>query len=183
MNASLSTRVLKALAVKWVPRSVIRNCNSGGGAARASTIISAVTFGPATKSGKPQHCRVQLSTMTKMAIQALTTGNADQHWRSSSRACRQAASSGWRAAKVARRRSRSARHCAVRAALVTAAPPWNVPARPAPRHAAHPGRPAKRHPPVARCARTWRRASRSCASLRPKVRFSAASDPLAAAAG
>ena len=53
--------------------------------------------------------------MTKMAIQALMTGNADQRWRSSSRACRQAASSCWRASRVARRWSRSAHHCAVRA--------------------------------------------------------------------
>ena len=32
-------------------------------------------FAPATKSGKLKHCRVQLSTMTKMAIQAVMTGS------------------------------------------------------------------------------------------------------------
>jgi len=73
MNSSLRINVLKALALKCVPRSEIRKSNSGGSSVRnASTIISAVTFAPATKSGKLKHCRVQLSTMTRMAIQSST---------------------------------------------------------------------------------------------------------------
>jgi hypothetical protein len=57
-------------------RSEIRNCKSAGNKVRkARATISEVTCEPATKSGNPKHCRVQLSVTTNTAIQSVTIGN------------------------------------------------------------------------------------------------------------
>ena len=85
---------------------------------RASTIISAVTLGPATKSGKPRHWHVQLSVRTRMAIQAITIGNWDHCCRKARRCCCQAQSTSFLCATSSwrwRRKMRQGSSWAVRA--------------------------------------------------------------------
>jgi len=76
-NSASSARRARACAVKWLPRSEIRKCRSGG--RRVSNVaqtICAVTFGPASKRGRPRHWRVQLSVRTSTAIQRRAPGRA-----------------------------------------------------------------------------------------------------------
>ena len=56
MNSCSWANWANTWAVKWVPRSEIKNCSSGGSRVRrASTTIAAVTLAPATKSGNSMH--------------------------------------------------------------------------------------------------------------------------------
>ena len=104
IKSEFSANCSKVFAMKWVPRSVIKKWRSGGRRTlRASIIICEVTFGPTTKRGKPRHWRVQLSTMTRIAIQAVTTGNWLNLSRRLRRFCRQSLFSSLRFSLVSRR--------------------------------------------------------------------------------
>jgi len=91
----------------------MRNWRSGGSRARSAVMTNAaVIFGPATKSGRPRHWRVQLSVTTRMAIQdrLLTTGVSCVRRRR--RSCRHTSSSSRRRSRVACRSIQCIRHWA-----------------------------------------------------------------------
>ena len=68
-SASRARRA-RACAVKWLPRSDIRTCSSGGRrVSHAARTSGAVTVWPASKRGGPRQWRVHLAVRTSTAIQ------------------------------------------------------------------------------------------------------------------